>query len=243
MNPIIQSLFDRKSVRVFQDKPVSQENVNLIIDAGIQAPSAGNQQLYTILHIQDQGIKDSLSVLCDNQPFIAKAPVVLVFLADCRRWLDCYRYAGTEARRPGPGDLILAIQDALIAAQNTVTAAESLGLGSCYIGDIMENREKLTALLSLDPLVFPATLVVYGYPSDSQVKRPKPPRPRRDFIVQTDRYSPLSEEALRTLHGELNPQPGYDFDGAITAFCLRKYASDFARELNRSAGEYLKEFI
>ena len=138
MNEIIQSLFDRKSVRVFTEEPVTGEEKALLLECAFQAPTAGCQQLYTILDIVDQREKEELAELCDHQPFIAQAPVVLIFCADCQRWLDVYGEAGTEARKPGPGDLLLAMADAVIAAQNVVVAAESLGLGSCYIGDVME---------------------------------------------------------------------------------------------------------
>jgi nitroreductase len=239
-NPVVESLFMRKSVRAFAQTPVSEEHKNLIIDAGIQAPSAGNQQLYTILDIEYAEIKERLAVLCDNQPFIAKAPVVLVFLADCARWQECYRHAGIAARSPGPGDLMLACEDALIAAQNMVVAAESLGIGSCYIGDILENREAVTDLLCLAPHVFPITLLVFGYPTEEQAKRKKPPRPDRAYLVQKNRYAPPSEQMLRAMHGSLHPDE--DFDSFMSAFCKRKYMSDFSREMNRSTREYLREF-
>jgi nitroreductase len=245
MNSVITSLFSRKSVRAFLDKPIPEETVDEIIDAGIQGPSAGNQQLYAILDIRDRAVKDRLAILCDNQPFIAAAPLVLVFLADTRRWLDCYRYAGAAARNPGPGDLLLACADAMIAAQNMVSAAESLGIGSCYIGDILENKEPLTELLSLDPLTPPVTMLVFGYPAESQVRRTKPPRPDRKYLVQRDRYRPRTEAELRQMHRELHAGDaggGFDFDGLINAFCKRKYMSAFAEEMNRSVREYLKNF-
>ena len=75
--------------------------------------------------------------------------MALVFCADCRKWLSFYREAGLTPRKPGTGDLLLAVEDALIAAQNAVTAAESLGIGSCYIGDVMENAEEMKELLKL----------------------------------------------------------------------------------------------
>jgi nitroreductase len=253
MNDIIQSLFKRKSVRAFLEKPVPEEIVDLILDAGIQAPSAGNQQLYTILDIRGKVVKERLAVLCDNQPFIAASPLVFVFLADTRRWLDCYRYAGAEARRPGPGDLLLAVADAVIAAQNMVVAAEALGIGSCYIGDILENREAVTELLCLDPLVVPAAMLVAGYPTRSQTRRAKPPRPERKYLVQRDFYRALDEQELRSMFGKKEGAgeagagkrqgKGFDFDAFMTAFCKRKYMSDFAAEMNRSAGEYLKPFM
>jgi nitroreductase len=246
MNGVFQALFNRKSVRVFLDKPIPEERVNQILDAGIQGPSAGNQQLYAILDIRDQSIKDRLAVLCDNQPFIASAPLVLVFLADTRRWLDCYRYAGAAARNPGPGDLLLACADAVIAAQNMVCAAESLGIGSCYIGDILENKEPLTELLRLDPLTPPVTMLVFGYPAESQIRRPKPPRPDRKYLVQRDRYCPRPEAELRQMFRELHAGDSgggdFDFDKFIDAFCKRKYMSAFSEEMNRSVREYLRNF-
>jgi nitroreductase len=218
---------------------VPEEWLDIIIDAGIQAPSAGNQQLYTILDIRDQEIKEQLAVLCDKQPFIAQAPVVLVALADTRRWLDCYRLAGVEARAPGLGDLLLAWTDAVIAAQNMVAAAESLGLCSCYIGDILENKEAVSSLLHLDPLTVPAAMLVMGFPAESQ--RQKPPRPDRKYIRLYDHYRPLSGEELRSMFDQKHRGEG-GFEQFMAAFCKRKYMSAFAAEMNRSAAEYLNQF-
>ena len=138
-NPILQSLYARKSVRVFEEKAIPAGMKQAILEAAAQAPSAGCQQLYTILDITDPALKAALADSCDHQPFIAKAPLVLVFCADCRKWYDAYKEAGCTPRTPGVGDLMLAVTDTAIAAQNAVVAAESFGIGSCYIGDIMEN--------------------------------------------------------------------------------------------------------
>ena len=136
-NEILQALSARKSVRVYTDEPVTEAERDAILQAAFQAPTAGNQQLYTILNITDPALKARLADLCDHQPFIAKAPLVLVFLADCRRWLQAYKAAGIEdVRTPGVGDLLLAMADTCIAAQNAVVAAESLGIGICYIGGL-----------------------------------------------------------------------------------------------------------
>ena len=88
MNQIIQSLFDRKSVRVFTNQQISPEDKALILQSAAQAPTAGNQQLYTIIDVTDQAIKDILVKTCDNQPFIATAKLVLIFCADCKKWYD-----------------------------------------------------------------------------------------------------------------------------------------------------------
>lgn len=238
----IKELTERKSVRVFTEQPVSQESKRLIIQAAMEAPTAGNQQLYTILDITDQKLKETLAETCDHQSFIGKAPMVLIFCADCRKWYDAYMAGGCSPRKPGPGDLMLAVTDAAIAAQNAVTAAWSMGIGSCYIGDIMEQYETHRQLLHLPPYVFPAAMVVFGYPTKQQIQRQKPKRCRQEYIVHENRYRRMEEEELREMFEKEYQGRDGGFERWIQAFCERKYNSDFSREMSRSVGEYLKEF-
>ena len=130
MNEVLRQLHERKSVRIYENRPIEPDVKQAILDAAIQAPSAGNMALYTILDITDPEMKQKLSVSCDNQPFIATAPMVLIFCADYRRWYDVFCKYVDEVRKPDMGDLFLAEADTLIAAQNAVVAAHSLGLGS-----------------------------------------------------------------------------------------------------------------
>ena len=242
-NEILRALHARKSVRVFTDQPVTAEEREAILQAAFQAPTAGNQQMYTILDITDPALKERMADLCDHQPFIAKAKLCLVFLADCRRWPRAYRAAGMEPRDPGPGDLLLALVDACIAAQNAVTAAESLGIGSCYIGDVLENAEAMRETLHLPAHVVPACMLVFGRPTSQQQERVKPARFREEAVVCENVYRDRTEEELRedfTLRGANVPE--FQFDRYIQAFCKRKYESDFSREMSRSAGVYLKDF-
>ena len=241
MNPIIQSLFDRKSVRVFTDRPVTAEEKDLILRAAVQAPTAGNQQLYTIIDVTDQAVKNTLVKTCDNQPFIADAKLVLIFCADCRKWYDAFRFAGCEPRDPGVGDLALAISDATIAAQNAVVAAESLGIGSCYIGDIMENCEQQRQLLHLPRYVFPCCMLVFGYPTQQQKDRAKPVRAAMDHIVHENGYREMDGAELEAMLTK-NVAAGNTYENWIHAFCNRKYNSEFSREMTRSVTQYLKDF-
>lgn len=240
MNPIIQALFERKSIRAFECHPISAEEKRLILEAAGQAPTAGNQQMYTILDITDPALKKALSVTCDNQPFIATAPMVLVFCADCKKWLDAYRSIGCEAREPGVGDLLLAVTDTAIAAQNAVTAAESLGIGSCYIGDILENCEEQRKLLKLPEFVVPCCMAVFGYPTQQQKDRPKPQRCDLKHIVHENGYRSMDSEELKEMFTYKSGVRSYE--EWLTAFCNRKYNSDFSKEMTRSVGEYLKQF-
>lgn len=239
MNEIIKALAARKSVRSYTDREISSDCKEKILRAATEAPTAGNQQMYTILDITSQELKDKLSVTCDNQPFIATGKMVLIFCADFHKWYQAFTLAGCSPRRPGPGDFLLAVEDAAIAAQNAVTAAESLGIGSCYIGDIMENYELHRELLHLPEFVFPALMLVFGYPTPQQQEREKPKRAALDFIVHENAYPDFSPEEICQNIADLK---GSDFDQWMQRFCQRKYQADFSLEMSRSVAAALKEF-
>ena len=240
MNEVIRQLIERKSVRAFEDRPIEESVVQTILEAATMAPSAGNQQLYTIIRVTDPALLARLADSCDHQPFIARAKLALVFCADCLKWYDAFLDAGCQPRKPGPGDLLLAVDDALIAAQTAVVAAEALGVGSCYIGDIMENMETQREILALPEYVFPAALLVFGYPTEQQRQRRKPDRVDRRFIVHENRYRRLDGAALREMFAGKAPDGAYE--AWMAAFCKRKFNSDFAREMSRSVEAYLEQY-
>ena len=175
MNEVLAQLHARKSVRAFADTPVPPEVKRAVLEAACAAPTAGNQQLYTILDITDQALKDTLADTCDHQPSSPRAPMVLIFCADCQKWYDAFRRRGCAPRKPEAGDLWLALSDANIAAQNAVTAAWSLGLGSCYIGDILEHAETHRELLNLRSTWCPPPWRCSATPRPSSWSGPSPP--------------------------------------------------------------------
>lgn len=249
----IDELMNRKSVRAFTGEPIPAEHKQLILAAAAQAPTAGCQQLYTIIDVTDQAIKDQLVDTCDHQPFIAKADLVLIFLADLRKWYEGYRDVDAQPREPGEGDLLLAVTDAAIAAQNAVTAAWSLGIGSCYIGDVMENCEEQRRLLGLPKYVFPAAMVVFGYPTEQQKERAKPKRSAMQYIVAENQYPAQTaadrEEMFFGSRGLAKSDEtggsrglGTEYQNWMRAFCERKYNSEFSREMTRSVRKYLEDF-
>ena len=240
MNDVLQQLTERKSVRVFEDRAIAETEKQAILQAAVQAPTAGNQQLYTVLDITDEDLKAKLADSCDHQPFIATAPLVLIFCADCKKWYDGFVAAGCAPRKPAVGDLLLAVDDALIAAQNAVVAAHSLGLGSCYIGDIMENAELHREMLHLPRYVFPAAMLVFGYPTAGQIARKKPERAALCHVVHENAYREMDSDELREMFAPKAGEKG--FDAWMQAFCTRKYNSDFSREMSRSVREFLKDF-
>jgi len=250
VNPTIELMNARSSTRAYDAAPLSDEEKQAILHTTMRAPSAGNLMLYSIIEIEDQALKERLAVTCDHQPFIAKAPWVLVFVADYQKWIDLFAISGVDeldgvAHRgaPGPGDLLLACCDALIAAQNAVIAAESLGIGSCYIGDVLEQAEEHAELLGLPAHTLPIAMVCFGRPA----KRRRPVPRYEKHVVHKDRYRRLSAEELREASDELaqmHAPRGFrrGIENLGQDVYARKYAAGFTHELNRSVARWLERW-
>jgi hypothetical protein len=166
--------------------------------------------LYSIIQVQDQNKKERLSETCSHA-FIAQAPLVLLFLADMQRIYDFYHAFGVpeyceehdlDLQTPKASDLMMSCCDALVAAQTSVIAAESMGIGSCYIGDILGHCKEHQELFRLPRWTFPIALVCYGYyPED--MGRKLNTRFDRRFIWFQDAYMHLSPEQFEEMYGEI----------------------------------------
>jgi len=244
MNKVIKQLMERKSVRAYEKQEIPREDVQVILSAAVQAPTAGNMTLWTAIRVTDQQKKDALAVSCDNQPFIAKAPLVLVFCADYKRWFDLFKTLdlGEELRRPGEGDFLLAVSDAIIAAQSAVVAADALGYGSCYIGDIMENCDTQREILGLPEYVKPVCMAVVGVPTQQQWERKKPARFEVGDVVHENSYKPAGAEKFRAMLEARQGISGEDMDRWLLAFTKRKWNCEFSREMTRSAAQMIREW-
>ena len=256
MNQVLETLLNRKSVRAYEDKPIEPDIKAAILKATLRAPTAGNMMLYSIIDVTDQPLKDRLAITCDNQPFIARAPMVWIFLADYQRWHDYFIASDVEKvcqqnnvpmRTPEEGDLFIACCDALVAAQNAVIAAESFGIGSCYIGDVIEQYETHKNLLNLPQYVFPICMLVFGYPTQQQKEQITTSRFDERFILFENNYRQLEPIEFDEMFAERERQrpkgkamQGIDNFGQ--AMYLRKFGSDFAMEMSRSAREWLKSW-
>ena len=244
MNETIRLLMERKSVRQFVMEEMPKEDIRTILEAAVQAPTAGNKSLWTAIHVTDPEKKLALSKSCDNQPFIATAPLVLVFCADYKRWFDMYKTLdlGEELRVPGEGDFLLAAADTIIAAHASVVAADALGYGSCYIGDIIENCDIQREILGLPEYVKPVCMAVYGRPTQNQIDRKKPPRFKVEELVHENTYRAIDAQQMVDMLAERQNLEGEALDRWLLAFCKRKWNCDFSREMTRSAAQMIREW-
>ena len=256
MNETLRVLDQRRSLRGYDAREISEAHKKLILHSTFRAPTAGNMMHYSVIEVADQKMKDKLVATCDNQPFIAKAPLVLLFLADLQRWYDLFEYSkvpdlckerGVEYVTPKESDLLLASCDAVIAAQNAVIAAESLGIGSCYIGDIMENIETHREMFDLQKWVFPITLLCFGYPlREDRELREKTPRFSEHFVYFKDTYKHVDAKEFESEFANRFKDRKDMLQGAENvgqAVYLRKTGSDFAAEMRRSVKVALRDWI
>lgn len=254
MNEFERVFLERKSVRAFEDRAIPDSLKSSIRDAVRRAPTAGNLMLYSVIEVESPELKEQLSITCDNQPFIKKAPWVLVFLADYHRMMEYYAVQNVPAWcletgrphiKPQESDLLLACCDALVAAQTAALACEYLGLGTCYIGDIMENWETHKELLHLPRYVFPITMLCIGYPTRQQQERPKPGRLSEYIIFMKDQYQLSEKEELLLLYtgtGYGSFSQAEDVKNPGQALYDRKFSAAYAEEMRRSVRAMLAEW-
>ncbi len=202
-NETMRLLLERSSCRSFSDRPVADDVLEQILQAGIHAPTGGNLQPFSIVIVADAGRKETLAHLNEDQMFMAEAPINLVFCIDwhrIERWaaLECAPFAAQRSFR----HFWISFQDTIIAAQNISTAADALGLGSVYIGTIMDRIPEHSALLALPEGVMPVVILTLGYPK----ARPAPKRKlAREVLVHREIYREMADDELRLAFEEKYP--------------------------------------
>jgi nitroreductase len=233
MNDVLKTLHEHRSIRNFNNKSIRQENLEAIIDATLRAPTAGNMMMYSMITIKNKETLNLLSETCDNQPFIKTADTAIIFLADMSKWAKYFKLNNIEYEAH-MSDFILALNDTLIAA-------ESLGIGTCYIGDIMENFEKHQEILNLPKYVFPCTMIVLGHYDQIPKKRN---RFDNSFVVFKEKYHPLENEDILEMFKDKEEtfKRSHQDKNFAKAFYNRKINSDFFKEMNRSIKKALEDW-
>ena len=235
-------------------KCLTDEQRAAILHAASRAPSAGAMMMYSIVSIREQATLDRLADLCDHQPMIAKAPWALIFVVDYAKWIDLFEHVGcfepefvertgkSPRRAPGLGDFAIAAQDAVIAAQNAVVAAEALGLGSCYIGDIVENAEKVAELLDLPPYTMPLSMLIIGTP---RKERPAIAHPVVN-LVHEERYCRADAATMDAQVAEMDAMfrpHAREVGERVVDIYTRKHTSPFMAEMSRSMEWWFKNWL
>ena len=182
MNPVLECLFNHKSIRKYKNQPLEDEKLQLIVKAAQSAPTWCNGEQVSIIAVKEQALKDKLKGFCFNQEYISTCSVFLVFCADFYRVSIAFEKAGKtkedfEKYMTHIDTLIIGSHDVGISMQNAVVAAESLGLGTVCIGGIRINPIDVVKELNLPKYVIPICGLCVGYPDQDPGLKPRfPPK-------------------------------------------------------------------
>lgn len=190
MNEVLDTLMTRASVRSYRPDPVPQEVLEQVVRAGQQAPFTG--QMYSVISAADRETRDRLVPLFGN--LVRRAPLFLLVLVDVRKLEKFVQSKGRRNRLDDLSMLVLGVQDAAYMAQNMVIAAESLGLGSVFLGAAPWQAPALADMFQLPPRVYPLVGLCLGYPDESP-----PPRPRVPLrhVLFSEGYRDLSDDDVQ----------------------------------------------
>lgn len=193
MNPTIELLKSHRSIRKFKDQPIPRALLDELVQAGQCAATSSHVQAYSIIHVVNPANREKIAELAGGQSYVASAGAFLVFCADMKRATEAAERAGADVTRGMTEQLLVASIDTALMAQNLAVAAESEGLGLCYIGGIRNNPEAVSELLQLPEHVYPVFGMCLGYPDQNPEVKPRLPLAS---ILKEDRYDSRNDEAL-----------------------------------------------
>lgn len=192
-------LKQRRTIRQYTEKAIPAELMTELLNAAAQSSNTGNMQAYSVVVTTNDEIKAQLAPAHFNQPMVTKAPAVLTFCADFNRFSKW-----CEQRNAVPGydnfqSFMATAIDAMIFAQTFAVAAESAGLGICYLGTTTYNAGEIIEVLNLPKLVVPITTITVGYPEKMPELTDRLPL---EAVVHYEKYNDFSNEKIDTLYAE-----------------------------------------
>ncbi|MGG3467193.1 oxygen-insensitive NADPH nitroreductase [Neobacillus pocheonensis] len=241
MNNVIETILNHRSLRHFEDKPLTNEQIRTIVSCAQSASTSSFIQAYSIIGVKDKEKKRKLAELAGNQEYVEKNGHFFVFCADLFR----HTLIGEKEQK----DVSLSIEstekfmvsliDASLAAQNAAIAAESLGLGICYIGGIRNQLEEVQKVLKTPERVIPLFGLAVGYPTKQTDRKPRLPF---EHIYHEDEYEQDPEIYDRQLE---------EYDDLISNYYNQRtggkrrdrWTEQMGKMLEKQNRMYMKEFI
>ncbi len=193
----LNTLFEHRSIRKYKDISIEEDVLNKVLEAGFRASTTGNMQVYSIIVTKDEEKKKKLWELHFKQDMILKAPILLTFCADFNRFNKWCRQRNAEPGYDNFLSFFTASIDALLAAQNVAIAAESCGLGICYLGTTTYMADKLIELFECPEGVVPITTLTIGYPDEKPELVDRLPF---EGIVHEEKYKDYSAEDINKIY-------------------------------------------
>jgi nitroreductase len=215
MNMIYDTLLRRKTIRKYSSKPVGDDLLNELLTKGCRASTTGNMQVYSIIITRDDEKKKELAPSHFNQKMVTEAPVLLTFCADFNRFSKWCRKRNAEPGYDNFLSFLTAAIDALLVAQSVCVAAESEGLGLCYLGTTTYMAHKIIETLRLPKGVVPVATITIGWPDEDPEQVDRLPL---EAVIHKETYHDYS---------------GEDIDRYYTGKEKRQDSEQFVKENNK----------
>ena len=200
INTTLKTLLQHRSIRKFTAQDIDEQTLDLILRAACNGSTMGNMQLYSIIITKEKEKMQEMAPLHFNQPIATNAPVILTFVADFNRFNKYCEYRDAETDvYSNLQSYHWAVIDAIIAAQNACVAAESLGLGLCWLGTITYNADKFIKILKLPQHTVPVACIAIGYPDENPELTDKLPL---EALVHYETYNDYNQESIDWLYAE-----------------------------------------
>lgn len=241
MNPNIELLLNHRSVRKFEDKLLTREQIETIVECAQAASTSSFIQAYSIIGVTDQEKKNKLAELAGEQSYVAKNGHFFVFCADLSR----HELIGEMENKDvipsieSTEKFMVALIDAALAAQNAAIAAESMGLGICYIGGLRNNLEEVCKLLKTPIRVLPLFGLAVGYPAQDTAKKPRLPL---KSVYHENEYT-QNEDEIRQLLEEYNQGISEYYFERTNGRRNDTWTGQMANMLEKQTRMYMRDFV
>jgi FMN reductase (NADPH) len=241
MNETISTILNHRSIRDFKDRQLSNEQIETIVACAQAASTSSFIQAYSIIGIRDKEKKRKLAEIAGNQEYVAQNGHLFVFCADLSRHERIGEMEGKDVLPSieSTEKFMVALIDAALAAQNAAIAAESMGLGICYIGGIRNNLEAVKELLKTPERVIPLFGMTVGYPERINDQKPRLPL---EHVYHEEEYEQDKEVYLQQLQ---------EYDQIISTYYEQRtdskrkdrWSEQMAKMLEKQTRMYMKEFV
>lgn len=241
MNQVIETILNHRSIRKFEERTLSQEQIETIIECAQAASTSSFIQAYSIIGIKNPDKKRRLAEIAGNQAYVESNGHLFIFCADLHRHEVISEMEGQDLTTSlqSTEKFMVGLIDATLAAQNAVLAAESMGLGACYIGGIRNDLEAVCDLLHIPKRVIPLFAVVVGYPAQHPDKKPRLPL---HHVYYEEMYQPNSETYQSQIQAYNQTISTY-YDDRTNGKRKDTWSEQMANMLKSPKRMYMKSFI
>lgn len=175
MNSTIKNQLEHRTIRKFKEKEINPEIIDILFEVAMRAPSSNALYGFSMIHVKNKEKKALIADVC-RQTYLTTTSNLIVFVVDMYRNSKLAKENGVENVGDNVDCFIQGFKDALIAAQNMVIAAESLGIGTVYFGSISNDVQKISDILNLPTLTYPIVAVGLGYEDQNPGLKPRLPK-------------------------------------------------------------------